>query len=69
MKGRPCCCVKQNSDDVKASVRPVGPWKVMGWPEKMLYSIPESPHDTKNSFTPIDPFVMMFVRPPNATIK
>ena len=51
---------------VNASVRPVGPTKVIGCPASAAYAIPESPHETSTSDTPIAPPVSAPIAPPNA---
>ena len=53
---------------MNASVRPVGPTKVMGCPLNILYRIPPMPHDKINSMTPMVPLVIIFVKPPKATV-
>jgi len=67
-KGSPDAFVKEYSDDVNASVRPVGPRNVMGCPANTAYSIPDKPHDTMNWTTPMVPSVSRFVRPPKAIV-
>lgn len=62
-KGKPAACVKLYSAAVKARVRPVGPKKVMGWPDINAYTIPPIPHEVMNSMTPIEPSVMILVKP------
>ena len=43
---------------MKANVSPVGAMKAMGWPQMMEYTIPLAPALSKNSTTPMEPFVI-----------
>jgi hypothetical protein len=49
---------KRNKPDMNANVSPVGAKNAMGCPQNMEYNIPAIPLPSKNSTTPILPFVI-----------
>ena len=53
---------------MKASVSPVGAMKAMGWPQIMEYTIPLAPALSKNSTTPMEPFVIWEAIVPKLTV-
>ena len=53
INGRPLSLVNRYNAEMKARVNPVGPTKVIGCPENILYIIPEDPQETINWITPM----------------
>mmetsp|Transcript_36346 Transcript_36346/g.46276 ORF Transcript_36346/g.46276 Transcript_36346/m.46276 type:complete len:121 (-) Transcript_36346:538-900(-) len=52
---------------VNTKVSPVGPMKVIGWPQRREYAIPPQPVANKTSTTPSVPPVSVALIPPKAT--